>query len=175
MRRVLVSPSRVIAAKAALIQRDGDVVDVDGISPVGFNLPDGAYHFALRHRNHLGIMTGGPLPLTSGSTAVVDFTSSSTSVHGTGARKDINGALLMWTGDAKRDGLVKYTGPSNDRDPLLVRVGSTTPNNSVSGYYADDTNMDGVVKYTGSGNDRDPILVNVGSSTPNNQRIEQLP
>lgn len=168
-------PSRVVAAKAALIQRDGDVVDVDGTSPVAFNLPDGDYHIALRHRNHLGIMTGGPLALTSGTTTAIDFTSSSTSVHGTAARKDINGTLVMWSGDARRDGLVKYTGSGNDRDPILVRIGSTTPNNSMQGYYADDTNMDGLVKYTGSGNDRDVILVNIGSTTPNNQRIEQLP
>ena len=29
----------------------------------------------------------------------------------------------------KLDVLVKYTGSGNDRDPILVNVGSTTPNN----------------------------------------------
>jgi hypothetical protein len=56
-----------------------------------------------------------------------------------------------------------------------VAVGSTTPNNTVTGYSSQDTNLDGVVKYTGSGNDRDKILVNVGNTTPNNTRAEQLP
>jgi hypothetical protein len=68
-----------------------------------------------------------------------------------------------------------YTGASNDRDPILVNVGSTTPNNTVAGYLQADVNMDGRVSYTGGGNDRDPILVNVGSTTPNNLRTEQLP
>jgi hypothetical protein len=27
-------------------------------------------------------------------------------------------------------GQVKYTGTANDRDPILVNVGSTTPNNT---------------------------------------------
>jgi hypothetical protein len=54
-------------------------------------------------------------------------------------------------------------------------VGSTTPNNSVSGYWREDVNMDGVVKYTGSANDRDIILTKVGSTTPNNTRVATLP
>jgi hypothetical protein len=70
---------------------------------------------------------------------------------------------------------LKYTGSANDRDPILIAVGSTTPNNSVAGYSLNDVNMDAAVKYTGSGNDRDPILVNVGSTTPNNVRTQQLP
>ena len=54
-------------------------------------------------------------------------------------------------------------------------LGSTTPNNTVSGYRQEDTNMDGTVLYTGTANDRDPILVNVGSTTPNTVRLQQLP
>ena len=74
------------------------------------------------------------------------------------------------------NGEVKYTGSGNDRDPILVTIGSTTPNNVViNAYSTRDVNMNGQVKYTGSGNDRDPILVNVGSTTPNNVRTQQLP
>ena len=54
-------------------------------------------------------------------------------------------------------------------------MGSTTPNNTVSGYFAADLNLDGSTKYTGTSNDRDPVLVNVGSTTPNNVRTQQLP
>ena len=74
------------------------------------------------------------------------------------------------------DHIIKYTGSGNDRDPILVTVGSTTPNNTVSNIYSTrDVNLNAEVKYTGSGNDRDPILVNVGSTTPNNIRVQQLP
>ena len=81
----------------------------------------------------------------------------------------------LWAGDVTFKGESKYTGASNDRDPILVTVGSTTPNNTVNGYSTRDTNMDGVVKYTGSNNDRDRILVNMGSTTPNGIRVQQLP
>ena len=33
------------------------------------------------------------------------------------------------TRDVNLNGQVKYTGSGNDRDPILVNVGSTTPNN----------------------------------------------
>ncbi|MEM6772067.1 MAG: hemagglutinin protein, partial [Bacteroidota bacterium] len=50
--------SIVLHRRAALLQRDGDVVDVDGVRPVAF--PDaeaGDYYVAVRHRNHLVVMT----------------------------------------------------------------------------------------------------------------------
>ena len=73
------------------------------------------------------------------------------------------------------DGQLKYTGVANDRDPILVAIGGTTPNNTITGYRSQDVNMDGTVKYTGANNDRDPVLVNIGGTTPNNVRQAQLP
>ncbi len=167
-------PRRVVAARAALIQRDGDVVDVDGTSPVSFSVPNESYHVALRHRNHLGIMTATPDALSSTPT-FIDLSSPATATFGTDARRNLNDVMLLWTGDAVPDGSVKYTGAVNDRDPVLTRVGGTTPNNAAPGYYPEDINLDGSTKYTGASNDRDPILVNVGSTTPNNVRVQQLP
>lgn len=82
---------------------------------------------------------------------------------------------VLWTGNAVPDAQLKYTGTSNDRDPILVAVGGTLPTNTVAGYWPTDVNMDGTVKYTGTGNDRDPVLVNVGGSVPTNVRMKQLP
>ena len=111
--------------------------------------------------------------------ASVDFTTLSTATWGTNARKTSGGAIpmqVLWSGDVTFDHAIQYTGSGNDRDPILVTVGSTTPNNVLSNTYrTNDVNMDGQVKYTGTGNDRDPILINVGSTTPNNVRVEQLP
>ncbi|MBK7753122.1 MAG: hypothetical protein IPI41_11140 [Flavobacteriales bacterium] len=73
------------------------------------------------------------------------------------------------------DKVLKYAGSGNDRDPILVRVGGFTPNNTEVLYCNEDGNLDGVVKYAGVRNDRDPILVNIGGITPNNTRQEQLP
>ena len=168
------TPATVVASCAALLQRDGDVVALDGTSAVTFVQGPGSYYVAVRHRNHLGVMTAAPVSLT-GSATTVDFTTLATSVYGTNARTTTGSVQALWTGDVSFNKEVKYTGTANDRDPILVRVGSTTPNNTVSGYFAEDTNLDGQVLYTGTGNDRDRILVNVGSTTPNNVRLEQLP
>jgi hypothetical protein len=168
------TPTTVLRTRVGLLQRDGDIVDVDGVSPLRFKMDPGNYQVAVRHRNHLGIMTASPV--TIGTTATsVDLTLASTVAYGTEARKNVNGVMTMWTGDAVLDGIVKYTGASNDRDPILVRIGGTTPNNTAPGYYPEDLNLDGSAKYTGTSNDRDPILVNVGSTTPNGVRVQQLP
>jgi len=175
--RDIAVPATVVASRSALLQRDGDVVALDGASPVTFNLPPGTFNVALRHRNHLGVMENNGVALSSTST-VVDLSSVATSTFGTNARKSITGTFptqALWAGDVTFNGQVKYTGSGNDRDPILTTVGSTTPNNSVNLYSTRDVNLNGQVKYTGSGNDRDPILVNVGSTTPNNVRTQQLP
>ncbi len=160
--------------RCALIQRDGDVVDVDGSSPLAFSIAPGNYFVTLRHRNHLGIMTSTAVALTA-SPLALDLSSPATSVFGTNARKSVGSVEVMWAGNVLRNTSLGYTGANNDRDPILVQVGSTTPNNTVPGYFQGDVNLDGRVSYTGAANDRDPILVNVGSTTPNNLRTEQLP
>lgn len=71
--------------------------------------------------------------------------------------------------DVNRDGVIKYTGSGNDRDPILQFIGGSTPNNSVPcDCCPEDVTGDGFVKYTGSGNDRDPILSAIGGTAPNN-------
>lgn len=172
--RTAAALSTVFASRAALLQSDGDVVELDGTTPVSFTAPAGSYHVAVRHRNHLGVMTASPIAL-SGTTASVDFTTGSLATYGTGATKTVGSIQAMWTGDVTFNRTIAYTGGGNDRDPILVRVGSTTPNNSANGYFVEDTNLDGVVRYIGSDNDRDPILLNVGGTTPNATRAEQIP
>jgi hypothetical protein len=162
-----------------LLQRDGDVVAEDGTSAIALLAVPGDYFVAVRHRNHLGCMTATPLALTATSTPL-DLRSSATPTYGTEARKDIGGLMALWAGNVLRvqtpsPPQLQYTGGGNDRDPILIVIGGTTPNASAAGYNAEDVNLDGVTKYTGSGNDRDRILVNVGSTTPNNVRVEQLP
>lgn len=174
--RDALTPTTIVATRAALLQRDGDVVDINGYSTIALLAPSGdSYHLAVRHRNHLGAMLGVPTGLSTNLLTGVDLTDPLLPTYGTDARKTIGGTAVLWTGNALRDAQVKYTGSSNDRDPILVTVGSTTPNNTINGYLDTDTNLDGTVKYTGSGNDRDPILIGVGSTTPNNVRVEQLP
>ncbi len=175
--RPVAAPGTVAASRAVLLQRDGDVVDLDGVSTVGFaGLAAGNYCVAVKPRNHLPVMLSATTPVSYGAAnATVDFTLPTTLVSDNDARKNVSGVMVLAAGDVTFNETVGYTGAGNDRDPILTRVGSTTPNNSVSGYWREDVNMDGAVKYTGSANDRDIILTNVGSTTPNNTRVATLP
>jgi hypothetical protein len=172
--RPVSQPGMIAATAHGVVQRDGDVLAGDNTNPLQFRVGAGTYHVVVRHRNHLGCMTLNPVALGPVA-ATVDFTSAGTATWGTNARKTVGSAQVLWSGDVTFNHAIKYTGSANDRDPILVKVGSTTPNNTVNGYWREDVNLNGQVKYTGSGNDRDPILVNVGSTTPNNVRAEQLP
>jgi len=171
------NPATVVATRSALVQRDGDVVSVDGVSPVAFNLPSGSYKMALRHRNHLGVMTMNNVTLSSTAT-IVDLSAASTPAFGISARKSIAGtfpAEVLWAGDVNVDGTIRYTGQDNDRDPILFAIGGTIATNTVSGYLPSDVNLDGTAKYTGAGNDRDVILQNIGGVIATNTREEQMP
>jgi hypothetical protein len=168
-------PTVVVAARAALVQRSGNLMQPTGEQTITFpGVPAGNYHVVVRHRNHFGIMSFAPYLLRDPST-LVDFTLASTATHGTDARKVMGTMRVMWMGNVNGDGMLQYTGAGNDRDPILVRVGGTVPTNTVLGYFIEDTNLDGAVKYVGAGNDRDPILVNVGATVPTNTRGQQLP
>ncbi|MBL8000963.1 MAG: hypothetical protein JNL05_03285 [Flavobacteriales bacterium] len=171
------TPSQVVATRCALLQRDGDVVGIDGLSPVLFNAAPGSYHVAVRHRNHLGAMSAAPLTLGI-LPVTLDLRDSATPTWGTDARKQMGANMVLYCGNVRRDlplNTIKYTGAANDRDPVLNAIGGLMPTATVTGYMVEDVNLSGVVKYTGTANDRDPILVNIGGVVPTNTRTEQLP
>lgn len=165
----------VLATRSALLQRDGDIVDVNGFQPLLFTgIPCDDYHIAIRHRNHLGFMTQNVQPLTS--LLSLDFSNTSILLYGTNAQKPISARRAMWAGNCNADKQLKYTGSGNDRDLILSAVGgAATPVGVASGYFREDVNLDGYVKYMGMNNDRDIILVNVGGTNPAGTRTEQLP
>lgn len=168
--------SQVLATRSALLQADGDVVAAnDGSSALIFNVPSASYFIAVRHRNHLGIMTAAAAALTS-TAITVDMSNGSVALFGgANATKMVGTRNALYAGDVDRNNVLRYTGSANDRDPILVRIGGSSPTTTVNGYYGEDVNMDGVVRYVGSANDRDPILVNVGGSVPTATRSAQLP
>jgi len=173
--RNALDPTQIVATRSVLLQRDGDVIGTDGYKKLIFDQPVGEYFVAVRHRNHLGAMTLNAITL-DGSAVILDLTDGSVPMFGTAAQtglmSDENG---LWSGNAVRDGLVKYTGSGNDRDPILVAVGGSTPSNVISGYSVLDVNLDGLIKYTGIGNDRDLILQNLPGLIITGVRREQLP
>jgi hypothetical protein len=73
------------------------------------------------------------------------------------------------------NGVVRYTGSANDRDPVLTAIGGVVPTATVTGYRREDVNLDGWTIYTGSGNDRDFILTTIGGTMPTNTRSSTVP
>jgi uncharacterized delta-60 repeat protein len=171
------SPGTIVAARPALLQRDGDVVALDGTGQVTFpGLANGSYCLAVRPRNHLPVMLATTAPVNyTGTPPTVDFTLVGTQVYDADARKNVSGVMVLAAGDVTFNGTVSYVGSGNDRDPILLRVGGGTPTNTASGYWREDTNLDGVVKYIGAANDRDIILQSIGGIVPSNTRVAGLP
>lgn len=174
--RSALDPDEVLSTCAVLLRRDGSVVTSEGDSVLYFwDLPDDGYFVSVRHRNHLGVMTGSSQYLSSLAPPLVDFTDASTLVLGGGnAGRYVNGKRSMWAGDFNGDGKVIYQGPSNDIFALFSRIiiapSNTTSiaNYIVSGYHREDFNLDGNVIYQGPGNDRSMLLLNTILSHPSN-------
>ena len=125
--------SNVVATRAALLQADGDIVDLDGNSMVQFSgIPQGDYYLAIKHRTHLGIMTDAPVTLFPSATNYIDFTASFTNTYGNNAQKNENGTMLLWCGDSSADGLINALDRSD-----------TWNFRNQSGYLNADVNLDG--------------------------------
>jgi hypothetical protein len=173
--------NNIVQTRSALIQRDGDIVDVDGVSPVTFNnVSSGNYTVAVRHRNHLGISTD-PATFTPSldekfSTAsLVDFTTSNKIYGGSSAYGVSNGKNVLWGGNANVDGNVKYAGPNNDKDYILSVVLGGAGTSQISGYKKGDINMDGIVNYSSPNNDKDFLLAKILSGIATNFLTQYLP
>ncbi|MBK9336172.1 MAG: hypothetical protein IPM98_06145 [Lewinellaceae bacterium] len=178
--RSAANPALVQATRSALLQRDGDVVDVDGVLPVTFGVAaNQSYFLTVRHRNHLGVQSGvaGLYPLCV--TVESDFRSLPPggfyAFNGLNpAQRLISGKYVLWAANGRIDFQLKYNGSNNDRNAILSVVGLLTPNAVVSGYRLQDYNMDGQVKYNGAANDRNVLLGNVGILTPSVVLEEQV-
>lgn len=168
------NPANVVVARHALLRRNGVVVKPEGTGGIEFNVGPGQYYVAVRHRNHLGVMTAAPVTLGA-TTTIVNFRSATTATYGTAARKVVGTQRLLWAGDVVPDGVLTYVGLDNDRDPILQSIGGAVATATATGYLQADVNLDGIVKYAGADNDRDPILGNVGGTLPTNTRVEQVP
>ncbi|MFK7980562.1 MAG: hypothetical protein AB8G86_11310 [Saprospiraceae bacterium] len=172
------SVEKVADTRSALIQRDGDIVDLDGKSNVKFSVPTDAYYLVIRHRNHLGIMSETPIDFSKPN-SFIDFTNPQTRVYGEHARRVENGIALMWGGNADHDEYLVFQGGGvaiPDADYVFFDVFSHKSNihhrynHIIQGYYASDLNMDGEVRYQGGANEIDDLLFfNIFSHPKNTQ------
>ena len=78
--------------------------------------------------------TANSLYLSASSATIVDFSSPATAVNGTNARKDVNGTLVLWSGDASGDNVINALDRSE-----------TWNNRNQIGYMPADVDMEGSV------------------------------
>ncbi len=181
-------------SRSALLQRDGDVVDVDGTSALDFTTIDNTYYVALNHRNHLGVMWKNALTFNSDITLLNTLNAGNNFFYGSNARTSFGmpfETFGMWAGDANNDGEIVFlnTGAESvDIKQTVLDVSAVESPFGASvfykpqGYYNADVNMDGEVIFLNAGNEllfiKDNVLVH-----PNNQIfnsvffkiVEQLP
>lgn len=163
------APATRVAAIAAVLQRDGNVVDAATGSKTLklFDVLDGDYYVVVRHRNHLGVMTEAPVYLTT-PPKMIDFSQPETKVYGgETARLQSKTVALLWSGDVNNSNSIIVSGPGSDTNVILGTILVSADNKLVNasfrlvGYYATDLNMDGVALYSGPNNDINILLGNV--------------
>ncbi|MEZ5197573.1 MAG: FG-GAP repeat protein [Bacteroidales bacterium] len=102
-------PDSMISQQAAFILKDGSVVGLDGASPLYFDneISDNLY-VVVYHRNHLPIMSSGPLIAAKGDYSW-DFTTGVGQAYGTDALVDLGGGVYgMIGGDGNSNGQIEY-------------------------------------------------------------------
>ena len=152
---------------SGLLQRDGDIVDMDGSSDLQIFAPCDSYYVKVSHRNHLGIQTLGKFKLTDTLT-YIDFTNVSTPLYtitSVNPTRILYGKRALFAGNCKGTTpfeFVTYSGvASSDRLALYNLTGMT---GVVSGYLKEDCDLSGSARYNGVNNDRNIILINCGNS-----------
>ncbi len=131
--------STIVVTTSALLQRDGDIVNIDGVSPIEFAADPDDYYVAIAHRNHVTIARDAVVTL-SVTTQTLDFTSDNNAIRGSSAavRELITGVYGMPAGDADNNTNIQVS------DYNLV--GSNLGLTSVYSDY--DTNLNGSVQVT---------------------------
>lgn len=167
--------SHVLATRSGLLQRDGDVVDIDGVSPLRFpGVATDSFFVAIRHRNHLAAMSEKIF-----SNDLIDFTVPGMNLFDFGTSKNqgydytglavknsvINGYRALWAGDFNADGKLKFVNPNDDQNSLFFdvlvypdNVNSASNYNFGYGYLQGDFNMDGRTKYDNPNDDKNLIF-----------------
>jgi hypothetical protein len=137
-------PTVVLHTHSALLQADGDVVDVDGVSPVMFlDAMAGDYFVGVKHRNHLGIRTPVALTLAGSTVSQHDFSSGlgqafdDPGVSGNDAMNPVAGTYCIWRCNASSDRFI------NILDVIFVKNESNPIKFNV--YQREDINLDGFV------------------------------
>ena len=136
----------ITGRKAAFLLNTGIVVELDGVTPVAFDIAkQGPAFITVRHRNHLGIMSN-VIASNAVGTFTNDYTVLANSYLAPGAASNpvvlLTGAVGkygMWAGDANKSGVVNIT------DINVIKSGISA---LASGYLFTDTNLSNTLNIT---------------------------
>ena len=147
-----------IISRSALLRKDGKIVDDDGTTEyITMNVNPGDYFIAVRHRNHLAVMSDEVHALATESSTLYDFTADASIAYdkyygGDAAILETNGTTIygMYGGETNDTGTVTTA----DKAPIVDELNE-------SGYYDADANFSGTVTTA----DKALIVDNLNKST----------
>ncbi|MBK9939803.1 MAG: hypothetical protein IPP02_15750 [Chitinophagaceae bacterium] len=165
--------STIVGRKTGFLLNNGNVVELDGVSPLSFDInkqQDNAF-LVVRHRNHLGAMSIA----LSGSSSVDgsydnDFRVLANVYKNVAASSDPVTLLPssafygLWTGNANANsGAGNNVVNSTDVGVIKAAIGALTP----AGYHFQDVNLSGTINSTDVGFAKATIGTLGQSSSPN--------
>lgn len=127
----------LLTRRAALLRKDGSIVDLDGISPVQFSYSPYTWVFAvIHHRNHLSIISYMPCSVSS-NVYSFDFRTEVLKAYGgeAGYKELSPGVAVMVAGDGNADGSIQNSD----------KTSTWTPGAAKKGYFPGDFSLDSQV------------------------------
>ncbi|MFU8845123.1 MAG: MBG domain-containing protein, partial [Bacteroidales bacterium] len=160
---------RIGTEAGSLYERRAGILYNDGTVAVEFSTiePGVGYYIVVWHRNHMPVMSANAVELYE-MTSAYDFTVLA-NCFGTNPVILLEGTVYgMIAGDVNSNGVLQYSGPGNDRGPVIAKIVAVSGNNNINasvsnGYWVEDVNLDNTILYLGTGNDRAIIYQNLNS------------
>ena len=139
------SSATITGRKAGFLLNNGTVVDLDGVTPLSFNITkQGPSFVVIRHRNHLGVLSNS-IPSNAAGTFANDYSLLANSYKAAGAPSDpvvlLSGGVKygLWSGDANKNGVVNGT----DVSAIKLAIASLA-----TGYLFTDANLSNSINGT---------------------------
>ncbi len=156
---------------AALLNSDGTVsISINNVTFPGIH-SGSAYFIVIWHRNHIPVMSASAItvPVTSYDFTVLgNLYGYANPVPGVPAINLGGGVYGMIAGDVTKNSALRYSGPGNDRGPIITAITAAPGGTGVGlsktvtgGYWFEDTNLDNVLSYLPAPNDRGIITSNL--------------
>ncbi len=135
----------ITGRKAGFLLNNGIVVDLDGVTPLSFNITkQGTSFIVIRHRNHLGVLSNS-VPSNSAGTFANDYSVLANSYKAAGAPSNpvvlLSGGTKygLWAGDANKNGVINGT----DVSAIKLAIASLS-----TGYLFTDANLSNSINGT---------------------------